>query len=693
MNKNNNNHKSKFRIEYNQVLIIFIMFSLSFLIRFICLQQVKQSPFFENPIIDAAGYDSSAIDMANSSKTLDSGEAFYQAPLYTYFLALQYKIFGHNYFLARIIQIIISSLSCILLYLIALRLFNTPVAIISSIIYSLYGPIIFYDLELLKPFMTIFFNLLGMFILLLVLKSPSWKKWFLSGIVFGLAVLTREDTFLFVFFICIWIWLIFHKTKPVSVIFSYIVALCLGIGIIVLPVTIRNYIVKKDFVLVSKTGGLNFYIGNMPKTEYYLSLQPGYEWLKLSNMPYEATGSNLKSSAWSNWYYKEAFKFIIAHPFDWSRIMLKKLIIFLNGYEYEPNYDINYIKTYSLVLRITIFKLMGLYYPFGIIAPFAFIGMFLLIKKQDIVGKMSLLYFYILAYSAAVVFFLVKARYRITIVPVVIIFSSFAIYQLWNKIAKNEYKLFGGLMIALLVLLGLFNYSFYKTDAHNHFPLNYYMGRDYVKHKDYDNAIEEFKKAIEINPDSTDAHNELAMVYEKKGLQEDAFAECMKALELAPDYAEAFATLGTIYNNINQNDKAINAYKQAVSHANKLTDLAGIYFNLGIIYMDKKAYDDAILAFKNSLEYDTSKIAAYQNIGAMYLFEKEYNEAEKFYLKAIELFPNSYECHYNLGLVYSEKGMYDLAIRELTMANKLNPVKVLLSAICIVFECGLLNLG
>src|SRR5438128_1656631 len=57
-----------------------------------------------------------------------------------------------------------------------------------------------------------------------------------------------------------------------------------------------------------------------------------------------------------------------------------------------------------------------------------------------------------------------------------------------------------------------------------------------------DEAIKEFKKAIELDPESAHAHDNLATVYSEKKLYREALKEYLTALELEPDSATATTT-------------------------------------------------------------------------------------------------------------------------------------------------------
>jgi len=64
----------------------------------------------------------------------------------------------------------------------------------------------------------------------------------------------------------------------------------------------------------------------------------------------------------------------------------------------------------------------------------------------------------------------------------------------------------------------------------------------------YDESIEEFRKAIDLDPIDAHNHFNLALSYRKKGDINAAIREYETALELAPDFKEAKYNLETLYN-------------------------------------------------------------------------------------------------------------------------------------------------
>uniref|UniRef100_UPI00258A1BFB tetratricopeptide repeat protein n=1 Tax=uncultured Brachyspira sp. TaxID=221953 RepID=UPI00258A1BFB len=59
----------------------------------------------------------------------------------------------------------------------------------------------------------------------------------------------------------------------------------------------------------------------------------------------------------------------------------------------------------------------------------------------------------------------------------------------------------------------------------------------------YEEAIEDFDKAIKLNPDNTDAYNNRGFTKENLGLYEEAFKDYKKALELDPNNKYAMSNI------------------------------------------------------------------------------------------------------------------------------------------------------
>ena len=83
-----------------------------------------------------------------------------------------------------------------------------------------------------------------------------------------------------------------------------------------------------------------------------------------------------------------------------------------------------------------------------------------------------------------------------------------------------------------------------------------WRGAGYLEKDEYDHAIAEFDKAIEINPKSAQAYWCRGIVYLKKGEYDHVIADLNMALEINPKYASVYYSRGTAYFKKGEYDQA-----------------------------------------------------------------------------------------------------------------------------------------
>ena len=75
-----------------------------------------------------------------------------------------------------------------------------------------------------------------------------------------------------------------------------------------------------------------------------------------------------------------------------------------------------------------------------------------------------------------------------------------------------------------------------------------------------DEAIEHYRKALDIEPDYAEAHNNLGIALADRGRIDEAMEHYRKALEIDPDYAEAHNNLGVALADRGRIDEAMRAF-------------------------------------------------------------------------------------------------------------------------------------
>lgn len=168
-------------------------------------------------------------------------------------------------------------------------------------------------------------------------------------------------------------------------------------------------------------------------------------------------------------------------------------------------------------------------------------------------------------------------------------------------------------------------------------PANIHLGKG-TKHYDngeYEQAIEEFKKAIEIKPDFYQAYHNLGLSYASLAQYQDAKNSFEKTIQIKPDSAETYKSLGKVCIALKNYDDSLFYYK-------KYTELnpndAQAYFDIGMIYNILGNAEQMIHYFEEAVKVNPNFAEAYSGLGSTYLFLKQYNKARENLQKAKGLF-------------------------------------------------------
>jgi tetratricopeptide (TPR) repeat protein len=169
--------------------------------------------------------------------------------------------------------------------------------------------------------------------------------------------------------------------------------------------------------------------------------------------------------------------------------------------------------------------------------------------------------------------------------------------------------------------------------------------------KDYQKAKKYFEKAIKINPNYADAHYNLGNIFKDLGEHQKA-KECYeKAIELNPNHVDAHYNLGAIFGDLGENQKAKECYEKAIELNPNHVDA---HYNLGNIFKDLRESQKAKDCFEKAIEIDPSFEHALNNLGVIFQRLGEDQKAKECYEKAIELNPNYPAAHYNLGNIFKD---------------------------------------
>ncbi len=216
------------------------------------------------PEKDAFDYDQMAMNLVKGAGYRDGygNLTAYRLPGYSLFIAAIYRVAGHDYQTARMVQAILSAVTVFLIALWAHVLFGGSAACWASFLAAVYPPFYAYYFScqaLVSETLYTFLLTASLFTFFSYFVRPSWKKALASGIFWGLSILTRGLPLLLVLILPI---VLMGLRYPLGRILRYHLAVWLAVGCFLVPWTARNYKVFGTFVPLGTNLGENFYLSN-----------------------------------------------------------------------------------------------------------------------------------------------------------------------------------------------------------------------------------------------------------------------------------------------------------------------------------------------------------------------------------------------------------------------------------------------
>jgi len=253
-------------------------------------------------------------------------------PLYPFFLAAVFKVFGfglEGLQAARILQAAFSCLTIVLVYLTGKELFNRQTGLISAFLTAFYVPNIVTAGYLLTE--TLFTTALYLLSYLSVVfsKRPGAWRFSLLGAVWAAAVLIRPAIALYPVILFIYI-IFYHKIKPKALI-KLAAAMLLTFAVIMSPWWIRNFREYGDFIPLAASSGnpmlqgtyIN-YVQTPENTVYYKLGENAYE---TDRIEVETARKRIKNQLKNNfreyikWYTVGKTKYFWGTVFYWKEFL------------------------------------------------------------------------------------------------------------------------------------------------------------------------------------------------------------------------------------------------------------------------------------------------------------------------------------------------------------------------------------
>lgn len=187
---------------------------------------------------------------------------------------------------------------------------------------------------------------------------------------------------------------------------------------------------------------------------------------------------------------------------------------------------------------------------------------------------------------------------------------------------------------------------FDESLAYEHFSSAYLL----LKLGRYQQAIEEYEKAIILKKDFVDAYFNLAFLYKKNKQYQKAITYYKKVIALEKDNDLVYFYLANIYKHTKKYQLAVKFYKKALTLKNQDNE---IYIHLGSIYYALTEYKQAVLYYQKALKIQSKTMPVYAMFNLAHSYErlKQYQKSLNIFNKINQLVPNSIAIMSNIALL------------------------------------------
>jgi tetratricopeptide (TPR) repeat protein len=213
-------------------------------------------------------------------------------------------------------------------------------------------------------------------------------------------------------------------------------------------------------------------------------------------------------------------------------------------------------------------------------------------------------------------------------------------------------------------------------------------GNEFFKAGDTDNAISEYKQALELNPNNVEAHLKLGfLLYNAKRMYKEGMEHYNAALKANPNDPRIHHDLGMALLHQRHFDQAIEHLSEALrimpNGLDKQYNPVGMHFNLALAFSYAGKSEEAITHFSEVLRLDPNNAPAHYRLAMELARQRDLEGSLKHYAAAVQLRPNidtSPMLHYLLSMNYAEARRFHEAVlsaeKALSLANAAGNVKL-----------------
>lgn len=187
------------------------------------------------------------------------------------------------------------------------------------------------------------------------------------------------------------------------------------------------------------------------------------------------------------------------------------------------------------------------------------------------------------------------------------------------------------------------------------------LGATYVKLGQPDRAIEEFEKALQLDPDHVDALRWVAMLHTSHGELDEAVAVYERLLNAQPDDRFVMSTLADLYVLQGELARSVELYRRLIVEHGSSSQL---HFNLGVLLGRLGQFDEALAELSRALEHAPESLEIRVALGLTFELQGDWERAAAHYEEAIRYDPSNPRLYHHAARAYANGHAYTEAVQR-----------------------------
>lgn len=598
------------------------------------------SLFFDAMLLDSQAYDTWARVIASGH--LIGTEAFYFPPLYPYLLGALFKIAGHSYALVYVAQALLGLVNILLTYRAGQRLFGERAGLLAAAGAALYAPFVFFETKVLGTTLGLTLNLTALLLLVGAEERPpaadgDWRAWLAPGLAIGAAALCLPATILLA---------LLYGVRLARRDLRCAAALLLAAGAMLLPVLAHNLYVASDPLFLSAQGGITFYQGNNHSALGLYASPPGFtgspdtQAMEEKTIAERETGRPLKRSEISAHFFGKGLDFIVGAPGDWLWLEARKLGYLFGNYEASTEYSFD-------LERRQIRWLWAPFLPFAAICGLGIAGLWTSGAAGRRAGRAThdgpdwspaaALLLYALYASAVPLMFYMSSRYRLPLVPALLIYGGVFLDRLPEALRSGGRRraTYGAAAMAATVLAFLSSFVIAPVSDRSEANIHYNIGRLLLDRGQNEAAVAEFDQALAGWPTHFMALINRGNALDALGRTEDALASYRRSEEIKPNFWTAYKNAGLLLYRARRYEEAEATFRRGLAAGE-----SEARYLLAVVLQQEQREDEAVEMLQDALRMNPRESRAHTRLGEILAKRGDAEGARAHFRQALAVNPS-----------------------------------------------------